>query len=162
MTDLDNFGPDPLIRLPSPVNRWTLGLAHANLNASALPAPDAGGDAWLPLLAQVCHQVNQEYFRFALDVLGDVDEPFVIAVDELEGEVPAGLDDAHLDRKLVLLLAHGSDGGLTLRLPHTGKTCTLGDGVVAVYPAFERAVVDVGSSAAGTLVIAHAIGPSFV
>ena len=95
-------------------------------------------------------------------MLGDADEPLVVLVDELAGEVPAGLDDEHLDRKLVLLLAHASDGGLTLRLPHTGKTCALGDGVVAVYPAFERAVIDVASSTTGTLVIAHAIGPSFV
>jgi hypothetical protein len=162
VTDLDNFGPDPLIRLPSPVNRWTLGLAHANLGGSSLPAPDAGGDTWLPLFAQVCHQVNQEYFRFVLDVLGEADEPLLIPVADLDADVPAGLDDHHLDRKLVLLLAHGSDGELTIRLPRTGRTCALGDGVVAVYPAFERAVVDVGSSTAGTLVIAHAIGPSFV
>ena len=83
MTDLDNFGPDPLIRLPSPVNRWTLGLAHANLGGSSLPAPDAGGDTWLPLFAQVCHQVNQEYFRFVLDVLGEADEPLLIPVADM-------------------------------------------------------------------------------
>jgi hypothetical protein len=158
--------PAPALIPAAPIqNRWLLGLAHATIEVSGLPPHDAPATAWLSMLARVCHQVNQEYFRFDLTELGEPDEPVRLPIAPDSGgelAIPAGLDDEHLGRKLVGVTTIGMTGEAVLRLARSAKSCELRDGVVAVYPAFETAVVTCQGPTGGDLLVAHATGPSFV
>ena len=181
MTDATPTHPWSPVPFRPLANRWLQGLATVAIDLSAAPplveATDGGPQAlagalaapesepflrhWLPVAVQ---QVNQEFFRFEITTLGEEDEPAVHSLADLAEvttNLPWGLAENRYNRKLVLLLAMGDVGGARLELPYSGKSADLVSGTAQVFPAYAESKVTGAEGLGGSLIVMHALGPSF-
>lgn len=147
-------------------NDWALGIATASLPPGVAPVdrlrdqrPDA---TLLGHLAHAVQEINATYFRFAVDGLGEPEEPILVKVEcaTSTADLGLGLCSPRTTRKLTVLVALDP---VTVRVAgRLGADVSIEQGHLAVIPAYAVAtLIPDGPVGTAHLLAMHAVGNAF-